>query len=42
MKCILLQCTLLLFIFQQANSQVVTTDTYFPNGDKEIEILLGE
>jgi len=39
MKCILLQCTLLLFIFQQANSQVVTTDTYFPNGDKEIEIF---
>lgn len=35
---ILLQCTLLLFVLQQSFSQVVTTDSYFPNGDKEITI----
>lgn len=38
MKRILLQCTLLLFVLQQSFSQAVTTDTYFPNGDKEITI----
>lgn len=38
MKRILLQCTLLLFALQQSFSQVVTTDSYFPNGDKEITI----
>ena len=40
MKRILLQCTLLLFALQQSYSQVFTTDSYFPNGDKEIEIFL--
>ncbi|GAB2618007.1 hypothetical protein GCM10027035_12730 [Emticicia sediminis] len=38
MKRILLQCTLLLFVLQQSFSQVVTTDSFFPNGDKEITI----
>jgi hypothetical protein len=39
MKSIFLQCTLLLFIFQSSYSQVVTTDSYFPNGEKEITIF---
>lgn len=39
MKCILLQCTLLLFVLQQSFSQAVTTDSYFPNGDKEITLI---
>ncbi|MFN3488909.1 MAG: alpha-amylase family glycosyl hydrolase [Emticicia sp.] len=38
MKRILLQCTLLLFILQQSFSQAVTTDSFFPSGDKEITI----
>ncbi len=38
MKRILLQCTLLLFVLQQSFSQAVTTDSFFPNGDKEITI----
>ncbi|GGD58120.1 hypothetical protein GCM10011514_22710 [Emticicia aquatilis] len=39
MKRILLQCTLLLFALQQSFSQAVTTDSYFPNGDKEITLI---
>jgi 1,4-alpha-glucan branching enzyme len=39
MKRIFLQCTLLLFVFQSSYSQVVTTDSYFPNAQKEITIF---
>ena len=39
MKHIFLQCTLLLFVLQQSYSQVVTTDSYFPNGNKEITLI---
>ncbi|MER0439366.1 hypothetical protein [Emticicia sp. W12TSBA100-4] len=39
MKRILLQCTLLLFVLQQSFSQVITTDSFFPNGDKEITLI---
>ena len=39
MKRISLQCLLLFFILQNAYSQLVTTDSYFPNGDKELTIV---
>ncbi|AFK04799.1 alpha amylase catalytic region [Emticicia oligotrophica DSM 17448] len=39
MKRIFLQCTLLLFVLQKSFSQAVTTDSYFPNGDKEITLI---
>jgi 1,4-alpha-glucan branching enzyme len=39
MKRILLQCSLLLFILQNTYSQLVTTESYFPNGDKEFTII---
>lgn len=38
MKRILLQCTLLLLVLQKSFGQAVTTDSFFPNGDKEITI----
>ncbi|WP_394991328.1 alpha-amylase family glycosyl hydrolase [Emticicia sp.] len=39
MKRISLQCLLLFFILQNAYSQLITTDSYFPNGDKEFTIV---
>ncbi len=39
MKRILLQCLLLFFVLQNTYSQLVTTDSYFPNGDKEFTIM---
>lgn len=39
MKRILLQCTLLLLVLQQSFGQAVTTDSFFPNGDKEITLI---
>ncbi len=39
MKRIFLQCFLLFFALQNTYSQLVTTDSYFPNGDKELTII---